>query len=433
MLHSRKLGDFVFAGGKQLQKSSNKIAVIGAGIVGVSTAIWLQRLGQEVTLIDREGIAAGASYGNAGILACSGIIPVSTPDLLFKAPRMLLDPNQPLFLRWSYLPKLAPWLVKFFKKANHSDMNKITSNLYRVMYDSVDQHIALAKGTGAEKYIKNSGWLHGYAHKSDFEKDRVYWEIRKNMGLDLVEMEPEDIADYDLSLKGKFGYAVRSLTDGHITDPGAYINQLAEYFKTKGGQILIGEVVDIPGTENKAKTIEFADGGEIYADHFVITSGAWSAKLTKMLGLNVPLETERGYHLEFVNANVHLKSPLMVTAGKFGVNSMDGRLRCAGIVELGGIEVEPSRAPFELLMKHVRNIFPELEYDEVKEWMRHRPSTPDSLPLIGALDKLDNVWAGFGHQHLGLTGGPKTGRWLAQMISDEKPNEDLSAFDPNRF
>lgn len=416
-----------------MPKNQNKVAIVGAGIVGVSTAIWLQRAGYEVTLIDKEGVAAGTSYGNAGILACSGIIPVSTPGLLLKAPTMLFDSNQPLFLRWSYLPKLAPWLVKFLKKANHSDMNEISANLYRVMYDSVDQHIALAKDTGAEKYIKNSGWLHGYAHKSDFEKDRSYWEIRKNIGLDLIEMEPEDIANYDPSLKGKFGYAVRSLTDGHITDPGAYINQLAEYFKTKGGQVLIGEVVDIPRSDHKAKTIEFADGERVNVDHIVITSGAWSTKLTKKLGLNIPLESERGYHLEFVNANIELKSPLMVAAGKFGVNSMDGRLRCAGIVEFGGLEAEPSRAPFELLMKHVRDIFPELEYDEVKEWMGHRPSTPDSLPLIGALDGVENVWAGFGHQHLGLTGGPKTGRWLAQMISGEKPNEDLSAFDPNRF
>jgi len=181
-----------------LPKNQNKVAIVGAGIVGVSTAIWLQRAGYEVTLIDKEGVAAGTSYGNAGILACSGIIPVSTPGLLLKAPTMLFDSNQPLFLRWSYLPKLAPWLVKFLKKANHSDMNEISANLYRVMYDSVDQHIALAKDTGAEKYIKNSGWLHGYAHKSDFEKDRSYWEIRKNIGLDLIEMEPEDIANYEV-------------------------------------------------------------------------------------------------------------------------------------------------------------------------------------------------------------------------------------------
>lgn len=155
--------------------------------------------------------------------------------------------------------------------------------------------------------------------------------------------------------------------------------------------------------------------------------------LAKKLGLKVPLETERGYHLEFVNPNIKLRSPVMVAAGKFGMNSMDGRLRCAGIVELGGLDAPPSRAPFELLKRQVHALFPELEYDEIREWMGHRPSTPDSLPLIGAFEDVPNVWAGFGHQHLGLTGGPKTGRWLAQLIAGENLNEDLSAYRTNRF
>lgn len=416
-----------------MSKPHTKIVVIGAGITGVSTAIWLQRLGHEVTLIDREGIAAGASYGNAGILACSGIIPVTTPGLLFKAPRMLLDPNQPLFLRWSYLPKIASWLIKFLKKANTKDMNHIVSQLHRIMYDSVDQHLALANGTQAERFIKPYSYVHGFKDKAHYKKDEKYFNILRKHGYELIEMQPDKIAEFDPALKGKFGYAVRSTSDGKITDPGAYIKALADDFESKGGKIIIGEVAEVVLENDRATGVRFADGAVLDCDQVVITSGAWSAKLTKKLGLNIPLETERGYHLEFVNPNIELKSPVMVTTGKFGMNSMEGRLRCAGIVELGGLEAKPSRAPFELLKRQVHALFPELEYDEVREWMGHRPSTPDSLPLIGAFGNIANVWAGFGHQHLGLTGGPKTGRWLAQMISGEKPNEDLSAFDPNRF
>lgn len=416
-----------------MSKLNKKIAVVGAGIVGVSTAIWLQRAGHEIVLIDREGIAAGASYGNAGILACSGIIPVTTPGLLFKAPRMLLDPNQPLFLRWSYLPKILPWLIKFLKKANVKDMDHIVMQLHRVMYDSVEQHIALAKGTAAEHFIKPYSYLHGFTDKAHYKTDEKYFNILRQHGYELIEMEPDEIAEYEPALKGKFGYAIRSTSDGKITDPGAYIKALADDFEGKGGQILIGDVTDILHKDGKATSLKFEDGRTIKADHIVISSGAWSGKLTKKLGLNIPLETERGYHLEFVNANIELKSPVMVTTGKFGMNSMEGRLRCAGIVELGGLDAKPSRAPFELLKRQVHALFPELEYDEVKEWMGHRPSAPDSLPVIGALENISNVWADFGHQHLGLTGGPKTGRWLAQMISGEKMNEDLSAYSPNRF
>ena len=410
-----------------------KAVVIGAGIVGVSTAIWLQRAGFKVCLIDRKGVAAGTSYGNAGILACSAIIPVTTPDLIFKIPKMLFDANQPLFMRWSYLPKITPWLFKFLRKANLKDMNQITVELHRLMYDSVDQHKQLASGTGAEGYIKSNQYIHGYKDKEAFLKDKASWDARRKVGLTDDELDADALAKHDPALAGKFGFAIRSHSDGHVTDPGEYIKTLAAYFEGEGGKVLIGEVEDIPLENNRAMGVKTTDGQMIGASHIVIASGAWSGKLTKKLGLKIPLETERGYHLEFVNANVELQSPVMVTAGKFGMNSMDGRLRCAGIVELGGFDAPPSRAPFKLLKRQVMTLFPELEYDEIREWMGHRPSTSDSLPLIGAFESVPNVWAGFGHQHLGLTGGPKTGRWLAQMISGEKLNEDLSAYRPNRF
>jgi len=413
--------------------TTHHVAIIGAGIVGVSTAIWLQRKGLAVTLIDREGIAAGASYGNAGILASSGIIPVTTPGLIFKAPKMLLDPGQPLFARWSYLPKMVPWLFKFLRKANLKDMKHITAELHKVMYDSVDQHLAMAEGTGAEKYIKAASYVHAYESKTEFEEDVLYWETLRNVGLDLVEMDANEIRKYDPALTKKFGYAIRSTVDGQITDPGEYIKTLAQHFEGEGGQFVLGEILDIEKTGGRVTGVKTSVGEIIHADHFVLTAGAWSKPLAKKLGAKIPLETERGYHLEFVNANIKLTAPVMVTSGKFAMNSMNGRLRCAGIVELGGLGAGPSRAPFELLKRKVLSLFPELQYDSVNEWLGFRPSTPDSLPVIGNFPDAENVWAGFGHQHLGLTGGPKTGRWLAQMISGETPNEDISAFAVNRF
>ena len=216
-----------------MSSTTEKVAVIGAGIVGVSTSIWLQRRGFEVTLIDREGVAAGTSYGNAGILACSAIIPVTTPGLIFKAPKMLLDPNQPLFLRWSYLPKILPWLVSFLSRANLKDMKRITSDLHRIMYDSVDQHKQLAKGTGAERFIKTEHYIHGYENREAYLKDIFSWETRREVGLAYDELGPEELAQHDPALKGKFGFAIRSLSDGHVTDPGEYIKTLATHFKEK--------------------------------------------------------------------------------------------------------------------------------------------------------------------------------------------------------
>ena len=413
--------------------AKDHVAIIGAGIVGVSTALWLQRKGMDVTLIDREGVAAGTSYGNAGILASSGIIPVTTPGLLLKAPKMLFSANEPLFVRWSYLPKMLPWLFKFLRKANLKDMEQITADLHKVMYDSVEQHKALAKGTGAEKYIKDASYIHGYESREEFEKDGLYWKTMRDVGLELVEMGPDEIAAYDPALKGKIKYAMQSPVDGQITDPGEYIKTIAAHFEAQGGKIVIDEIVDIEKMGERVVAVETSDGENIKADSFVLTTGAWSKPLAQKLGAKIPLETERGYHLEFVNANIKLRSPVMVTSGKFAMNSMNGRLRCAGIVELGGLEAGPSKAPIELLKRKVFELFPELEYDEINEWMGFRPSTPDSLPVIGNFKGAQNFWAGFGHQHLGLTGGPKTGRWIAQMIAGEKLNEDISAFSTDRF
>lgn len=416
-----------------MKQEKKHIAVLGAGMVGVSTAIWLHRAGHRVTLVDREGIAAGASYGNAGILASSGIMPVASPGLIFKAPAMLFSPNQPLFLRWSYLPRILPWLVRFLARANHRDMVSTMQGLYGLMFDSYDQHMALAKGTGAEKFLHQNGWFHGFKNRQEYLKDKSGWEIAEELGIETREMTPDEFEAFDPQLKGRFGHGLLTVNDGQISDPGEYIKTLANHFVGEGGSINLGEVRKIHSDHANGLQLIFADDKKLDADEIVVTAGAHSARLLEGLGYKIPLESERGYHLEFVNANLHFKAPLMVTSAKFGVNSMNGRLRCAGVVELGGVDAPPSRAPFNLLKSKVAEIFPDLKYDEVREWMGHRPSTPDALPVIGQMKNHPKIWAGFGHQHLGLTGGPRTGKWLSQLISGERINEDLSAFDPNRF
>ncbi|MEM7215226.1 MAG: FAD-dependent oxidoreductase [Pseudomonadota bacterium] len=415
-----------------MSKSEN-VAVIGAGIVGVSTAIWLQRMGLKVTLIDREGPAAGTSFGNAGILAASAVVPVTVPGLLQKAPGMLFSPSQPLFLRWSYLPRLMPFLMRYLSNANLKDLKRISTDLHQLMYDCIEQHKALAEESGAAKYIGDPGYLHAYESEASFRKDSLAWETRRETGMEFEELDADQLAEYDPALAGKFGYAMLGRLDGRVTDPGAYVKALANHFEAEGGEILIAEVTDIMVKEGRATGVVTAEHGHVEATEIVVTAGAWSGVLARKLGIKVPLEAERGYHVEFVGANVNLRSPVMVTEKKFAMNSMDGRLRCAGIVEFGGLEAGPSKAPVELLKNQVAEMFPDLKYEGTREWLGHRPSTPDSLPLIGAFEKVPNVWAGFGHQHLGLTGAPKTGRWLANMISGEMPNVDMTPYSPDRF
>ena len=396
------------------------VAIIGAGIVGVSTAIWLQRLGHRVTLVDREGPAAGTSHGNAGVLAASSIVPIPVPGLVAKAPRMLFDPNQPLYLRWSYLPKLLPFLAPYLRSARRHET--ISDALSILLHDTAEQHAALAEGTGAERYLHPGDYVFGYG-EGGFERDASGWAARERRGHPFEVID--DVAGYDPVLAGRFRRLVRCPHHGRISDPGAYVQALADHVERHGGTFVRATVEDV--RDGAVVT----DGGEIEADAVVVASGIWSRKLLERRGVRVPMEAERGYHIEFVAPSVVPRAPVMVAAGKFVLTPMEGRLRAAGIVEFGGLNSKRSKAPFALLEKQTMEVLPDLRYERMEEWMGHRPSTVDSLPLIGQVDT--NVWAGFGHQHVGLTAGPKTGRWLASLIDGNSPNVDLAPFAPNRF
>ena len=412
--------------------SAKHVVIIGAGIVGVSTAVWLQRAGHTVTIVDKEGPAAGTSYGNAGLLAAIAMVPVPVPGLLKKAPGMLFNPNKPLFLRWSYLPKLLPFLMRYLPEGKDERVQQIAQSLSLLLHDSVDQHLSLTKGTGAEKFIKTGSYIFGYDDREAYLADHYAWELRRKNGYEFEEMDAQAYAAYDPAVAGLFGYGIKCPNHGHITDPAEYVKTLAAHVVKNGGNIEIAEVTDIIKNNNQASAV-VTKNGEIEADHVVLTSGIWSGRLAKKLGLNIPLESERGYHVEFINPSITPKYPIMVSSKKFALTPMKGRLRAAGIVEFGGLNDIRSKAPIELLKRQVHELLPDLEYDRTEEWMGHRPSTPDSLPLIGALGRTKNIWAGFGHQHIGLTSAPKTGRWLAQMISGETPNTDLSIFSADRF
>lgn len=411
--------------------SKKHVLVIGAGIVGVSSALWLQRAGHRVTLVDKEGPAAGASFGNAGVVTSGSIVPVAVPGIMRKAPRMLLDPNQPLFLRWRYLPKLLPFLRAYLAHASAPAVERIAEGLNHLLHDAPDQHVALATGTEAEAYIDRADFLYGYADKSAFQADGFGWDIRRKYGVTFTELDEPALSAYDPYLKGRFGYGVCCTGHARIKDPGAYVKTLAASFLQNGGEIVTAGVVGFELQDGQCIGVK-TTGAPLIADGYVIAAGAWSDLWRQELGISVPLESERGYHIEFVNPSIELRSTVMVAGGKFVLNSMNGRLRCAGVVEFGGLDAPPSKAPVNLLKRQMAALFPDLTYDRIDQWMGHRPATPDSLPVIGVSPNAANVFLGYGHQHVGLSGGPKTGRWLAKLAVGDPINADLSAFAPNR-
>jgi len=408
-----------------------RIIVTGAGIVGVSCAIWLQRAGHDVTIVDRAGPASGTSHGNAGVLAGISIVPVTVPGLIRKAPGMLFSKDAPLFLKWSYLPKLLPFLARYLSYANNAHVDHYAKAMTTLLHDSADQHLALAADTPAEQFIGLEDYCFGYATKAGFEADSYAWQKRKAAGFDFDVVSGQDYAGYDPAYGDAFETVVRCKNHGRISDPGRYVQALAEHFTNQGGVLHITNINDISMSGGAIQSLETADGS-MTADHIVLAMGPWSKDIAHKLGIKVPFESERGYHIEMINPSQMPKSPMMVASGKFVITPMDGRIRAAGVIEFGGLDHGPSKAPFDLLKRQVAALLPDITYDRIDEWMGHRPAPADSLPLIGANDAAGRSYSAFGHQHVGLTAGPKTGRVIADLITGNKPNIDLAPFDPRK-
>lgn len=412
------------------------VVVAGGGIVGLSCAIWAQRAGHQVTLIDRAGDKSSdttmTSYGNAGLLAAAALVPVPTPGIWRKAPGMLLDKNKPLFLRWAYLPKVLPFLLRFLSKANKPHMDHYARNMSYLMSDAYAQHMALAKDTRAESFVHDNDYATGYVSDAEYQADVPYWNHRRAHGVSFEVLSGDDYAKVDPIYAGKFHTVVVAKNQGRISDPGAYVAALLQHFVDEGGTVFQAEVSDVE-IEGDTCTAVITDLGRIAGDVVVLALGAWSGRLAEKMGARkLSFETERGYHIELLNPSDMPVNPMMSGSGKFGITPMEGRLRLAGTVEFGGLTDARSRAPLDYLKRYVEDMFPDLEYEEMTEWMGRRPSTSDSLPIIGPTSKQGGYLA-FGHQHLGLTAGPKTGRLIADMISDVPSNADLSAFAADRY
>ncbi|WP_298857576.1 FAD-dependent oxidoreductase [uncultured Sulfitobacter sp.] len=408
------------------------ILVAGAGIVGISTAIWLQRAGHSVTVVDRAGPASGTSHGNAGVLAAGAVVPVTTPGLARKAPAMLMDRDAPLFLRWSYLPRLLPFLRRYLAYGTDAHVDHYGKSMSALLHDTVEQHQALAADTPAARFITTDDYCFGYATRADFDADSYGWGKRDAQGVQYEVVSGAQYAAYDPIFGDAFKTVVRCKNHGRISDPGAYVKALAEHFVSEGGTLQITSINDIEMEEGAVSAL-ITDDGPLTADRIVFAMGPWSREIAHKLGVKVPFESERGYHIELTNPSTMPRAPMMVASGKFVLTPMEGRLRAAGVIEFGGLDAPASRAPLDMLRRQVKKLLPDLQYDDVVEWMGHRPAPADSLPLIGANDASGRSYSAFGHQHVGLTGGPKTGRMIAELINGRAPNMDMRAFDPSKY
>jgi len=409
------------------------IAVIGAGIVGISTALNLLRDGQDVVLVDRLEPGEGASFGNAGVLAASSIIPVTVPGLLTKVPKLLLEPLGPVYLRWSYLPRMVPWLFKYLKHCTEDRVRHIAQHMSALTADSLDEHQRLADGTAAAARIKKMAYSFVFKDRATFEADTLGWGLRKQYDIPWEVIEGGAVHDEEPDIARHYKCLVKMTHQhGTIDHPGDYVKDLARAFTGAGGRIVTASVTGFMRSDGKVTGVK-TETEDVAADTVVVAAGAWSARLLKTLGIDVPMETERGYHIELRKASIKPNSALMVADGKLVATPMGDDLRLAGLVEFGGLDAGPSQAPINTLMKRAEIVFPGIEYEEQTDWLGHRPAVSDSLPVMGPVDGHPGLVLAFGHHHVGLTSGPRTGRLIADMITGKHLNMDMSPYSVARF
>ncbi len=411
--------------------SNKNVVVVGAGIVGVSAALWLTRNGCKVTLIDKAEPGEGASFGNAGIVARCSIAPVTAPGLVLKGPKLLLDPSFPLFIRPNYLLKLLPWLTRYLSHANDKDTQRIADGLAPLLKDAVEQHKDLCRDTEAEPYLASSTYSFAYKDQSAFEDDSYTWNLRRKHGFEPELVTGGNVQELEPVLGPTIGLLAVMKDHGFVVNPGAYIKALAKEFVRAGGVLAQANVKNFDLSGGKVTSV-LTEQEQFNCDNAVISSGVFSTELAKKLGLKVPMEAERGYHVLYKKPSEVPGQPIMVASGKFVATPMASGLRCAGIVEFGGVHQDLSKAPVALLRKNVQMCFPGLESPEQEEWLGFRPAPSDSLPLIGEVGN-SGIFTAFGHHHIGLTSGPKTGRTVADMICGNQLKIDAEPYQPERF
>lgn len=406
--------------------------VIGAGIVGAATALNLQRKGFDVTIVDAQPPGEGTSFGNAGIAARCAIVPVPVPGILKKFPAMLMDPMGPLSIDFLHVARNAKWFIDYLRHGRAAEVKRIAGELFKLTNGSIDDHLALARDTGGEPWITECDYLYIYPNRRDFEAEKFSWDIRRSHGIEYTELTEAELHEMEPDLAPGFTFGIRLPRHGFALDPAKLVKGLVDTFLKRGGLLLQAKAHEIEIGENGAQAIQ-TDVGRLTFDKLVIAAGAWSATLVAQLGLKVPLMSERGYHVQFHNTGIRQNHPMMVTSGKYVATPMADGLRLAGMVEFKPMNAPPDPRLTDRLKRHGRLLFPNANLDDAETWLGHRPSLPDSLPVIGAVPGHPNVFLAFGHQHIGLSTAPRTGRLVAQLVAGERVNEDLSAFRADRF
>lgn len=405
------------------------IAVIGAGVVGLTIALDLAEAGSDVVLVDPGVPGMGASYGNAGTIAGYATSPVGTPDVLRSLPSLMLSRTSPLAIRHRALPELMPWLLRFLWQSRPAAAERNARAIAALLADAGDRWDDLALQVQGAGILQRRGCLYLYETAAARTAAEPEMARRRALGVEVDLIGPDQLAELEPSLPPGMGGAAYFTGATFLDDPGRMMGLIAA--------IVLRKARHLPAraerlTRGPDGVVIEGPGLHLHARRVVIAAGAQSRKLAMQAGDRIPMDTERGYHVEWDMADPLLSRPTCPTARGFYFCPMAGRLRVAGTVELGGLRLPPSPHRVQKLVEGARAFFPDLGPPD-RDWMGFRPSLPDSLPVIGPSRGGAEVIHAFGHGHLGVTMAPVTAVIVSDLLAGRPPRLDITPYSATRF
>jgi D-hydroxyproline dehydrogenase len=407
-----------------------KIGIVGAGIQGISNALFLQKKGFNVTVFDKDEPGnTAASYGNAGHFSPYASVPLNRPDVLTDVPAMLLSSSGPLALKWNYVPKMIPWFLKFIRNCSTKKMMHTAKNMHQILDLALPAYDELFDEINLEGLVENKGILYIWNDQS-LKSRELEIKVRNELGVDQQVVTPKEIHDLEPNIKPFYHGGVYYKHGRHARNPRKILLKLFQLFLNKGGKFLKMNIKNL--TFNEEKPTLQSETQSFLFDKIVIACGAFSKKLTDKLDEKIPLDTERGYHVHFKDCDHLLSRPVIFQNRGFGITPMEQGLRVVGTVEFGGLDNPLSKSRIKNLINNAKYMLGDLPEHE-DEWLGFRPSMPDFLPVIGPSRNHKNVYYCFGHHHLGWTLGPISGKIISGMIAEENTNLDLKPYSSLRF
>jgi D-amino-acid dehydrogenase len=399
--------------------SELRVAVVGAGVVGSCIALALRKHGTAVTLIDRDEPGRGCSYGNSGAISPGSVAPLAMPGILSSVPQMLLDEESPLHLPLSYLPKAAPWLMRFVASAHPSRVALSAAKLAALHTGALDRHEALARELGVPELFVRRGHLHLYPDARTLAKDAAGWRMRQHYGYPSTQLDRDGILALEPHVGERYRIGMFVADHATIVNPFRYVQAMVRAFTARGGRLRREEVRAMTPLEGGRWRLAAAgasdDAGDCF-DHVVVAAGAWSRRLLDPLGVHLALESQRGYHVQFQGGHGTVSRTVVLADRKIFVTPMEEGLRVGGTVEIGGLERPPDPRRAAILERIARETFDGLDDLQATQWMGHRPCMPDSVPVIGPAAGRRGLWLAVGHGHLGLTDSINTAQSIASGL-----------------